>query len=1233
MQRPIPFALDDHSLAELTAALKTWEQLQTQPGWRLTGLDRATQGGLPVGRLLVTSPNLIQRELPFSLLDPRTVSAYQGALDELGRLGASGWQACAVTVEAGRGMIHLAQPEAGAPTAGATRRTPAGRRLTPQRRARSDRAGERLVTGYRQRRPSAYDLSDRAALAALRQGEGAEAAALRALLGDAHFATLRQMAQEAAGKRGARRTRERPPKALVLPGIMGSKLGREKSLLGFKYNDVIWLDPVDVGLGRLEELALSPGGKSRPGIGAVGVLYSFYLRLKLALDLAGFDADFYAYDWRRGLKDLGAEFAAFLAGQPQPVYIVGHSMGGMVTRAALKQLPDGGRQQVARVVMLGTPNHGSFVPVQALRAAYPFLKGIGWVAPGTLDQLTERVFAGFPGLYDLLAAPALSPDFPLYTPEQWPTSGPAFRRDLLERAQKSQEALAPADDRFHLVAGVDQDTVVGVRVRDNEFVFLLSKDGDGTVPRRSAELPGCASTHYVRGSHGFLPNLGQVCNLAVDLARDGQTNLETVAWVPSAEPPREVPEAELRGAPAPVRGLRRQFEPDPEVWREILSPLLALEEPQAAPESAAAVLPTPATARESLAPQNILFSRTRQRRLEVTLVPGSLTDVSSRAYVLGLFHGVAPAGAAAAVDRCMNFVITDFVQRRMFSGNLGEVFILPKGRSFVAADHVIFVGLGPFDRFKQTQDAKLHELEAMRSVAQSVIRTCLHANIEEFATVLLGASAAPSTAEAMRLFTQSFVQALEATDPERRLRRVILCETNPTRAQEMREEIVRLGTGELFDTIDLQFQVLPPPPTPEPERALPGQPLRRVGGAPTPIYLLARRVDLEPDKPRPGGQAKTDAGDTGPMVRFETSILTPESRAAVLTRERLIRKADLDALLQMTSRRTFSLADLERLGSALGEQVFGAEVVAKVEDLAARWRTRNNQELPLVVVHDRPASALPWETLRFGQWVPARVAGLSRHQLEANLSVAKWLEQRREDPTLDVLLVTNPTEDLDGADGEGDLIRKLLSGLRDVRVVERRHEQATVARLREDFSSGQFDVIHYAGHAYFNAEHPGRSGVYCHGGEVLSGSDLASLSDLPALVFFNACESGRIRGVEALLDPERRTGKVKAIEDLKKKLTATRDGRRTVSDDNISLANAFIRGGVANFLGTYWPVGDLSALTFSQTFYPKLVEGASVGDAVLAARQAVAAEQSVDWVDYLLYGSPEFVLKRKVAPA
>ncbi|MBK9139122.1 MAG: CHAT domain-containing protein [Verrucomicrobia bacterium] len=587
----------------------------------------------------------------------------------------------------------------------------------------------------------------------------------------------------------------------------------------------------------------------------------------------------------------------------------------------------------------------------------------------------------------------------------------------------------------------------------------------------------------------------------------------------------------------------------------------------------------------------------RRRHLEVALFPGSLTAIPARGYLLGLFQGVVPGGAAAAVDRLMNGVISDFVQRRMLSGRLGEVFIVPKGRSAVAADHVIFVGLGPFDRFKLAHSTESGEPDAMRLVCESVVRCCLHANIEEFATVLVGASATDSADEAVGLFAHGFLDALRIADPTGRLRRITLCERDPQRMAEIRAAIQRLAKAAPAAPIEIELLELPAPAEPDPTVAGTAS-APSVTARATPLYLLARMVELGDARPGAGADRRPRPA----RVQIETSVLTNRGKAAVLTSTTIVSVRRRDSLLATIRSDPFNPAKLERLGRGLVRLVCDADLRAALDQGPGGFR-----DSPVVVVHDAVAAQLPWEALRVGDWSPALTGGLTRQHLDANLSVAKWLEERQVDEHLDVLLVTNPTGDLVGSEREGTALRTLLEAIPGVRVATRRRSEATKAQLLADFRSGQFDVIHYAGHAFFSPQHPGRSGLLCAGQEVLAGTDLAGLSNLPALIFFNACESGR-------LGSARRAGTGPAI--------------RRPQRDNLSVAAAFIRGGVANFLGTYWPVGDRAAKQFAEAFYPLLVRGATIGEAVLAGRHALQAAGSVDWADYLLYGNPAFSLKR-----
>jgi pimeloyl-ACP methyl ester carboxylesterase len=154
---------------------------------------------------------------------------------------------------------------------------------------------------------------------------------------------------------------------LILPGIMGSTLGRPRKLLP---DDLLWFDPLEIALGHLTDLALPPRRRLEP----LGALMFGYAPLQRALERAGYAATIYPYDWRISIAEAGLKLAEQLERDSLTgVAIVAHSMGGLVARAALAAR---GGDRIARVVQLGTPNRGAYVAVQALRGTYPLVRRI-----------------------------------------------------------------------------------------------------------------------------------------------------------------------------------------------------------------------------------------------------------------------------------------------------------------------------------------------------------------------------------------------------------------------------------------------------------------------------------------------------------------------------------------------------------------------------------------------------------------------------------------------------------------------------------------------------------------------------------------------------------------------------------------------------------------------------------------------------------------------------------------
>ena len=327
-------------------------------------------------------------------------------------------------------------------------------------------------------------------------------------------------------------------RVLVVPGIMGSQLGllRPPPLP----HDIVWLDPIDIQLGRLATLRV-PGPAH---IVSLGVVPFSYLRLKLYLRAHGLAAEFHDYDWRLPVAQLGSALAERVraAGRTR-VAIVAHSMGGLVARAALALAGTG---NVERLVLLGTPHCGSFAAVQAVRGTYAVVRKVARLAgQASAESLAAEVFSTFPSLYDLLPVAASGGATDLFDARAWPASGPQPRAALMQAALAARHRLAPPDERFVSIVGVGQETVTAVTRRNDDFVYTLTRHGDGTVPATSAALAGVRSA-YARVAHSNLTRDPVVAAAVVDMLRRGSTTRLPAAWLSSSRACTQVSDRQLR---------------------------------------------------------------------------------------------------------------------------------------------------------------------------------------------------------------------------------------------------------------------------------------------------------------------------------------------------------------------------------------------------------------------------------------------------------------------------------------------------------------------------------------------------------------------------------------------------------------------------------------------------------------------------------------------------------------
>src|SRR5579863_1807750 len=113
------------------------------------------------------------------------------------------------------------------------------------------------------------------------------------------------------------------------------------------------------------------------------------------------------------------------------------------------------------------------------------------------------------------------------------------------RPRADRERLAAPDERFMTIAGIGQPTVTGVARRGDDFLYTITRAGDGTVPASSAALAGTRG-YFTRTAHSDLTRDREVAAAVVDLLRHGATRRLPGHWRATNRAQAHVSDAQLR---------------------------------------------------------------------------------------------------------------------------------------------------------------------------------------------------------------------------------------------------------------------------------------------------------------------------------------------------------------------------------------------------------------------------------------------------------------------------------------------------------------------------------------------------------------------------------------------------------------------------------------------------------------------------------------------------------------
>ena len=982
------------------------------------------------------------------------------------------------------------------------------------------------------------------------------------------------------------------PAVFVLPGILGSnlKLDGKRIWLGFRF------------VNGLMKLAWDPASAARvEPDGPIGMSYDDLIEcLADTHEVIAF-----AYDWRRPLEDearrlaiaVDAALAARHASQ-QPVRLLAHSMGGLLARTLQLEQPATWQRLMARdgarLLMLGTPNGGSWAPMQTLSGDDTF--GNALVAFGSLfhNGDARKMMAGMPGFIQLQAA-LLDPALGLDQASSWQKLADADMAALRERsiwhdegAQRTiyewgappqavlDQAVAlrrrldaqlttlGADaPRMLLVIGHAAFTPAGIVTGPDGLEYLNTPDdGDGRVTLASALLPG-VRTWKVDAEHGKLPAAAAAFEAYVELLATGQTR-RLEAYEPLA---RGAPAgAGARAAPAPATLVRSR-------------PSRGLQASQP-PSSEADVL---GLGHAGAAATIDAGARRPTAALSVSVFNGDLKFVR-QPLLVGHYRSLTLTGAEAVVDALVGHGMSRALDAGLYPDAIGTHQIFGNQRANPANPlemarplAAVVVGLG--------EEGKLRAVDLAYSVRQAVLAYAQRlaereggapAQFELAATLIGSGGTGISAGSAAQLIAQGAIEA-----------NLRLAHSGwPQLGQLTLVELYLERAVEAWRALQLQ------------EVAAPNR-LRLLGKVESGPGALRRSLDssyrgaaydfISALTVAGGDPANPCIAYTLDTKRARTEVRAQHAQGTLL--RELVANASNDA----------------NTDPRIGRTLFNLLVPVEMEPFLGGTSE-------MVIELEPETAVIPWELLDThpdAQSVDQRPWAI-RCKLIRKLRTEAFRAQVADASADDsVLVIGEPKCDpalyprLDGARQEAIAVAARLaapgSGLAADRVcalVEQNDAQTIINALFER----RYRVVHIAGHGA-----PGASG-----GVVLSGTDtylganeIRAMRTVPELVFLNCCHLAG-RDAATTLQPY--------------------DRARFAAN----IAEELIRVGVRCVIAAGWAVEDAPAEQFATAFYAALLGGARFIEAVGSARAAAwnANRQGNTWAAYQCYGDPEWSWRR-----
>jgi tetratricopeptide (TPR) repeat protein len=852
----------------------------------------------------------------------------------------------------------------------------------------------------------------------------------------------------------------------------------------------------------------------------------------------------------------------------------------------------------ARLLMLGTPNAGSWAPMQVLSGDDSFGNTITAVGAPFQDEIARATMARFPGFLQLQAS-LLDGTQGLNTQEVWQKLADGdlnqiracswwhqdWRQlDNVRWGVPNNEVLAQAvrfweklrqqrdqdlprwRDKLVMVVGSAPFTADGFGIDEQgEFAYQEIQDsGDGRVTHASAMLPG-VRTWKLNADHGSLPAKKGAFAAFKELLESGETNLLSPFQKPGVSRGQEEPTLPIhrRSRPSRQGGSSLPRGNDDNLYSLGVDESFGL-----------------------LAPGN--------QSLTIKVRNGNLKFVR-QALLIGHYTSSTLTGTEAVVDRLIGGTLADALAMGCYPDwpDSHQVFAncsVNRDNPLQSArpEDVVVVGLG--------EEGKLSPVNLVSSVQKAVMAYAQQrmersdGGVEPFvlsATLLGSGGSGIDAGQSAKLVAQGVSEA----------NKLLKIHKNRPWPCVSTLELVELyldRASMALNALQLQAEAQPGVYTITPW-VLPG-----VGAERRPPDWGYRGTDHDFISALTGRSNGEGTGSSEITYTIDSKRARTEIRAQS-TQRRLVEKLVAKASNERGS-------DI-----GIGRTLFKLLVPLDMEPIMAGTSA-------MVIELDQGSAPIPWEMLDTDSGKSNRNEQRPwaiRTKLLRKLQLAEFRQQpkdsRQSSPSLIIgePLCSAAWPRLPGARQEARTVfEKLKGGLGEEKVVALiSSEDSDVNRpdaiqVINTLMAEDWRIIHISGHGDL-PDDDDPHGVVLSDDLYLGPREIQTMRVVPELVFVNCCHLAAT-GADQLFKSYNRT-----------KFAA-------------SVAQQLIKNGVRCVVAAGWAVGDRASEAFAEKFYGALLNGDRFIDAIAQARETVwqiYGKQDKTWAAYQCYGDPDWVLK------